>query len=103
MGTLLMSLLDERIYTNNTITINLEVVLYINFDMNLFGDLQVVEDLQGKPKSFSINSKEYSPVLCFKEVTEGNQVLISNKDINNVLGLQIQAYTDNCSITFKDI
>lgn len=98
-----MSVSDERIYTNNTITINLEVVLSIDFNKNLFGDLQVIEDAQGRPKSFSINGKEYSPMLCFEEVTEGNQVLTSDKNINDVLGLQIQTYTDNCSITFEDV
>lgn len=98
-----MSLSDERIYTNNTVIINLEVVLSIDFNKNLFGDLQVLEDAQGRPKSFVINDKEYSPLLCFEEVNEGKQVLVSDRDIYDVLGLQIQTYTDNCSITFENI
>lgn len=98
-----MSLFDERIYTNNTVTINLEVVLSINFNKNLFGDLQIIEDAEGRPKSFFISGKQYNPMLCFEEVIEGSQILTSDKDINDVLGLQIQTYTDNCSITFEDI
>lgn len=90
---------DERISTNNTITINLEVVLSVEAVNNI----KVIEDSEGKAKSFSINDKEYSPMLCFEEVTQGNEVLVSDKDISNVLGLQIQTYTDNCSIIFENI
>lgn len=94
---------DERISTNNTITINLEVVLSIDFDKDLFAHLKVIEDSEGRPKSLSINNKQYSPMLCFEEITQGNEVLVSDKDISKVLGLQIQTYTDNCSIIFENI
>lgn len=94
---------DERICTNNTITINLEVILSIDSTIEAVNNIKVIEDSEGRPKSFSINNKEYSPMLCFEEVTQGNEVLVSDKDISNILGLQIQTYTDNCSIIFENI
>jgi hypothetical protein len=98
-----MLLANERIYTNNTITINLEVVLWIDYSKDLFGKLQVIEDCKGTPYGLSIEGKEYYPMLCFEETEGTQQILISDKDINDVLGLQIQTYTDNCSIIFENI
>lgn len=86
----------EDITTNNHVTVNLQVVLKVNNDKGL----KLIEDHRGIPYGVSMGDKKYYPILCFECVND-ETILYSDKQIDEILGVERIIYTPECNITVE--